>query len=161
MHDLSNLLAQQSLVVENAERFGHNPEFIDDAIGTISHSVTRMRRLMEQLSSVSKPPTKRRVNLCSTIDNAVERTAARQPVPVLTSCDLDIHVQADSERLSMVFEHLLRNAQEATPPDGEVPSGRRSAYRGERQQWRGQDLDYGYGQRDDPGVHSHPALHAL
>ena len=120
MHDLSNLLAQQSLVVENAERFGHNPEFIDDAIGTISHSVTRMRRLMEQLSSVSKPPTKRRVNLCSTIDNAVERTAARQPVPVLTSCDLDIHVQADSERLSMVFEHLLRNAQEATPPDGEV-----------------------------------------
>ncbi|MBT8444418.1 MAG: PEP-CTERM system histidine kinase PrsK, partial [Gammaproteobacteria bacterium] len=120
MHDLNNLLAQQSLVVENAERFRHNPEFVDDAINTIAHSVARMRRLMEQLSAASKPPVKRRVNLCKAIGNAVERTSSRKPVPELLGCPDDIDVQADTERLSMVIEHLLRNAQEATPADGSV-----------------------------------------
>ena len=49
MHDLNNLIAQQSLVVKNAERFRDNPDFVDDAINTIAHSVSRMRRLMERL----------------------------------------------------------------------------------------------------------------
>lgn len=120
MHDLNNLIAQQQLVVENAERFRHNPEFVDDAIGTIAHSVTRMRRLMEQLSAASKPPKRKRVNLSRTINIAVKRTSSRNPVPQLVQCDFDIHVDADDERLSMVLEHLLRNAQEATPPSGEV-----------------------------------------
>ena len=34
MHDLNNLIAQQSLVVKNAERFRQNPKFVDDAIDT-------------------------------------------------------------------------------------------------------------------------------
>ena len=54
MDDLNNLLAQQSLVVENAEKYRHNPDFVGDAISTISHSVDRMRRLMEQLSRLRK-----------------------------------------------------------------------------------------------------------
>ena len=48
MHDLNNLIAQQLLVVENADRHRHNPKFVDDAIETIAHSVARMKRLMEQ-----------------------------------------------------------------------------------------------------------------
>ena len=120
MHDLNNLIAQQSLVVDNAEKFRHNPDFLDDAIGTISHSVDRMKRLMEQLSSASKAPAKKRVNLSRTINSAVKRTSGRKPVPELVKCKFDIHVQADAERLSMVFEHLLRNAQEATSADGSV-----------------------------------------
>jgi putative PEP-CTERM system histidine kinase len=120
MHDLNNLLAQQSLVVENAERFRHNPDFVDDAIGTISHSVDRMRRLMEQLSSPSKVPAKRRINLNDVLNNALERTSRHKPRPVIGSCDKEIHVLADSERLSMVIQHLLRNAQEATADDGRI-----------------------------------------
>ena len=53
MHDLNNLIAQQSLVVKNAEKYRHNPNFVDDAIDTIANSVSRMRHLMEQLSSGS------------------------------------------------------------------------------------------------------------
>lgn len=120
MHDLNNLVAQQQLVVENAERFRHNQQFVDDAFGTIANSVDRMRRLMEQLSAASKPPTRKRVNLSRTINIAVKRTSSRKPVPQLVKCDFDIHVEADTERLSMVLEHLVRNAQEATPPDGDV-----------------------------------------
>ncbi|MBT8109765.1 MAG: PEP-CTERM system histidine kinase PrsK, partial [Gammaproteobacteria bacterium] len=32
MHDLNNLIAQQSLIVENAEKHKRNPDFVDDAI---------------------------------------------------------------------------------------------------------------------------------
>ena len=35
MHDLSNLIAQHSLVIQNAERFRNDPEFVDDAFNTI------------------------------------------------------------------------------------------------------------------------------
>ena len=38
MHDLKNLAAQLSLLVSNAERHRHKPEFVDDAISTIAHS---------------------------------------------------------------------------------------------------------------------------
>lgn len=120
MHDLKNLIAQQSLVVENAKKFGRNPDFVDDAIGTISHSVVRMRRLMEQLSSVSKSSPIMRVNLSRTINSAVKRASNRKPTPELVKCDFNIHVKADAERLSMVMEHLLRNAQEATDDGGDI-----------------------------------------
>ena len=120
MHDLNNLIAQQSLVVENAKHHRHNPDFVDDAIMTISHSVDRMRHLMEQLSSASRPAAKNRVQIGAAIGNAVKRSSSRTPVPKLIDCDEKVTVQADSERLSMVIGHLLRNAQEATDDDGSV-----------------------------------------
>ena len=49
MHDLNNLIAQQSLIVENAEKHKRNPDFVDDAIETIAGSVERMKRVMRQL----------------------------------------------------------------------------------------------------------------
>ena len=120
MHDLNNLIAQQSLVVENAEKFRHNPDFVDDAIGTISNSVDRMRRLMDQLSAASRPAENKRVNLSRTINSAVKRTSGVRPIPQLVKCEFDIHVRADADRLSMVIEHLLRNAQEATADEGRI-----------------------------------------
>jgi putative PEP-CTERM system histidine kinase len=120
MHDLSNLLAQQSLVVENAEHFRHNPDFVDDAIDTIAHSVNRMRRLMEQLSIASKQPVQKRVDLADAIRDAVKRASGRRPTPAVTGCKGDMPVRADLERLTMVIEHLLRNAQEATDDGGAV-----------------------------------------
>jgi putative PEP-CTERM system histidine kinase len=118
MHDLNNLIAQQSLVVKNAERFRGNPDFVDDAINTIAHSVSRMRRLMEQLTGGSKVATKAPTNIESVIQDVLKRTQDRQPIPTLDCCDEDMIVQADVERLSMVLEHLIRNAQEATDPNG-------------------------------------------
>jgi putative PEP-CTERM system histidine kinase len=120
MHDLNNLIAQQSLVVKNAERFRGNPDFVDDAINTIKNSVARMRRLMEQLTSGSKVPTKRPTDIQQVIQSVLKRTRDRLPAPTLEDCDEDLIVQADAERLSMVFEHLIRNAQEATDEAGSI-----------------------------------------
>jgi putative PEP-CTERM system histidine kinase len=121
MHDLNNLIAQQSLVVKNAERFRDNPEFVDDTIKTISHSVDRMRRLMAQLKSGSTtPPALRRTDLHSCLRDAVERCRTLKPLPTLKVGDGAIAVEADPERLTTVFEHLIRNAQDATPDGGTI-----------------------------------------
>ena len=120
MHDLNNLIAQQSLVVKNAERFRDNPKFIDDAIETIAHSVTRMKRLMEQLSSGSKAPASRQTDVRDALTKAVERCQILRPTPNIEPCKAPIPIRADPERLTTVFEHLIRNAQEATDADGEI-----------------------------------------
>ena len=49
VHDLKNLIAQQSLLVSNAGKYKHNPEFVDDMISTVDSSVARMNRLLQQL----------------------------------------------------------------------------------------------------------------
>ena len=118
MHDMNNLIAQQSLVVKNAEKYRHDPKFIDDTIETIAHSVARMRRLMVQLSGNSGTPASTRVRMRKIVEKAVRRSNTRQPVPTLRfDCD-DVHLMADPERLTVVIEHLIRNAQDATEPDG-------------------------------------------
>jgi putative PEP-CTERM system histidine kinase len=119
MHDLNNLIAQQSLVVKNAEKHRHNPEFVDDAINTIANSVSRMRRLMGQLSSGPSESIRRRLDLCDAIRDAIKRVEPRKPAPRFDAA-AGIEVKADRERLTTVFEHLLRNAQDATGVDGEI-----------------------------------------
>jgi len=120
MHDLNNLIAQQSLVVKNAERFRHDQRFVDDAIGTIANCVSRMTRLMDQLRGGGKVPSRHRIELTKALDSAVDRCNSRQPPPRL-QLDIDSTlVLADQERLTYVFEHLIRNAQDATPVDGEI-----------------------------------------
>jgi putative PEP-CTERM system histidine kinase len=114
LHDLNNLIAQQSLVVSNAERFRDNPKFVDDAIDTIANSVSRMKRLMEQLTKGFKTPQKRSTNLQEVLSSAVQRSSELRPEPTLLDFDGSIQVMADSDRLTTAFEHLIRNAQDAT-----------------------------------------------
>jgi putative PEP-CTERM system histidine kinase len=118
MHDMNNLIAQQSLVVKNAEKFRHDPKFIDDTIDTIAHSVARMRRLMEQLSRDSRAPASEIVRMRDVVKKGVERTSPRQPVPTVSFASVDPYLNADADRLTVVIEHLIRNAQDATSSDG-------------------------------------------
>jgi putative PEP-CTERM system histidine kinase len=111
MHDLKNLIAQQSLVVKNAARHKGNPAFFEDAIATIDNSVARMSKLLQQLQSGDAPGRRSRVRLAQALQDAVERCRGRTPEPQLTQVD---------ERFAMVAAHLIRNAQEATGGDGKV-----------------------------------------
>jgi putative PEP-CTERM system histidine kinase len=120
MHDMNNLIAQQSLVVKNAERFRHDPKFVDDTIETIAHSVDRMRRLMKQLSRNSTAPKNVLVSIVDVLNDAVKRSDSRKPAPILSVDHGDISLLADAERLTMVIEHLIRNAQDATEADGKI-----------------------------------------
>jgi putative PEP-CTERM system histidine kinase len=120
MHDLKNLAAQLSMVVSNAERHRRNPEFVDDAISTVAHSADRMQRLIEQLQGREAQASVRRVNLAEIAREACARCAVRQPAPVLGAAEAEVPVRADPERLGMMVEHLIRNAQEATAATGKV-----------------------------------------
>ena len=120
MHDLNNLIAQQSLVVKNAEKHRHNPEFVDDAIDTIANSVSRMRRLMAQLSSAREEAEMRPVDLGMVVRKAQERCEPRLPHPEVQYDGDELTIRADPERLTTVFEHLIRNAQDATNDEGRI-----------------------------------------
>jgi putative PEP-CTERM system histidine kinase len=129
MHDLNNLLAQLSLVVKNAERFRDNPKFVDDAIDTIANSVSRMKRLIEQLSSGSKVAQNQPTDVREAVAKAAQRCAAGNPVPTIGADEEPLRVLADMERLTTVFEHLIRNAQDATDTGGEIEVAAESANR--------------------------------
>ena len=120
MHDLKNLIAQQSLVVENAQKHRDNPEFIDDAIATIKGGVSRLRRVIEHIQQRSVGPPLQRVELNQLINQAVSQCGDRMPSPEALVDGKQVWVRADRERLLMAVYHALRNAQEATPPEGEV-----------------------------------------
>jgi putative PEP-CTERM system histidine kinase len=120
MHDLKNLAAQLSLIVTNAEKHKRNPAFVDDAIATIANSTGRMQRLIEQLQRREVQSLKRRVRLDEVARQACERCAIRDPVPTCPTGDEVIWIEADPDRLTMILEHVIRNAQDATGDGGTV-----------------------------------------
>lgn len=119
MHDLKNSLAQLKLIVANSERHKHKPEFIDDAVGTVANAVERMTRLIEQLRGSPQPERLVRVDLAEAAREAVSRCSGRQPPPTFESHG-PLIVQASPERLTVVIEHIIRNAQDATGETGSV-----------------------------------------
>jgi len=123
MHDLKNLAAQLALIVSNAEKHKRNPEFVDDSIATIANSTERMQRLIAQLQRREVQSLARRVSLVEIAQVAAERCAVRKPVPVCRAMVGDVWVEADPERLTMVVEHVIRNAQDASSESGTVSVG--------------------------------------
>ena len=119
MHDLKNSVAQLKLIVANAQRHKHNPEFIDDAIGTIANTAERMTKLIEQLRGSNSADHHVTADLRELARTAVSRCTYRSPVPVLEP-GAPVMVIANAERLAVVIEHIIRNAQDATSEKGKV-----------------------------------------
>ncbi|MGB5639257.1 MAG: XrtA/PEP-CTERM system histidine kinase PrsK [Sedimenticolaceae bacterium] len=120
IHDLKNLIAQLSLVAKNAARHKHNPEFIDDAVGTIENAVLKMNRLMAQLKSADITGESRPIDLVEELRSVVSAKSNGKPVPILRLGVDTVRVSAEPDRLSSVLGHVVQNAQDATPPDGEI-----------------------------------------
>ena len=119
MHDLSNVVAQQQLIVKNAARHRENPAFFDDAIQTIENTVHRLSRLLDQLKAGSaEAPLPKRVDLADVCEAVVVRLSDRRPAPTLLSTNTGISIVVSRDRFEHVLEHLIRNAQDATPADG-------------------------------------------
>jgi putative PEP-CTERM system histidine kinase len=120
MHDLKNVIAQQSLVVRNATKYRDDPAFIDDALDTVANSVERMQRLLEQVKRGQGAAQVERVDLARLIDQTVRYHTDREPSPQATCLDQRIRLRIDRERLAAVLGHLVTNAQDATPASGNV-----------------------------------------
>ena len=121
VHDLKNLIAQQSLLVSNADKHKHNPEFIDDMISTVESSVARMNRLLGQLKSGgSLTAGVQDLALDTLLTEIIADKHVYRLKPVLQVAAQDIRVAADRERLKRVLGHILQNALEATPYTGHI-----------------------------------------
>jgi len=120
MHDLKNLIAQQSMLVHNATKYKNDPRFVEDTVRTIANSVQRMQNLLDQLRHRTLEQQGRPVDLVGLIVGVAERCGARKPTPVVR-CEIPvIRVSTDADQLSSVLGNLVRNAQEATDHDGVV-----------------------------------------
>lgn len=119
IHDLNNLIAQQALMVKNAEKHKDNPAFVEDAIKTISHSVDRMNNLLKKLRRDESDLVK-----CLSMTEVVEVAVSecRRNNQQLTSSieKAKYTLNADQVRLVMTITNFIKNALEATPSGGRV-----------------------------------------
>lgn len=121
VHDLKNILAQQSLIVANAEKHKHKPEFVDDVILTVRNSVDRMTRLMEQMRNGMRGSSPETISLQPFLENICAKYNRLRPLPLLSAnVNESCIIVADSDQLANVFGHLIQNAQEATPDSGSI-----------------------------------------
>lgn len=122
IHDLKNLIAQLSLVAKNAAKHKHNPEFIDDAVRTIENSVNKMNKLMAQLRSAdaSGKNDRRPIDLVEELRAVVDGRLNASPKPSFHAQAEQVMVLGQEDRLGAVFGHVLQNALDATPSDGDV-----------------------------------------
>jgi putative PEP-CTERM system histidine kinase len=120
MHDLKNVAAQQSLLLQNAERHKRNPAFVDDMLTTVGNSVQRIGRLLEQLHGNGAPTQHGRVQLRAVVDKAIGECRAQSPQPEFASTTEDLWVRADADQLATVLGHVIRNAQDAATRHGRV-----------------------------------------
>ena len=125
VHDLNNLVAQISLLVKNAEKHKHNPDFIDDMVDTLSNSVDKMNRMLGQLrktdmESYAQPQTEAISQLADILRQAVDQQCRMKPEPTLDIVDGSPAIRLDNEQFVAVLGHLIRNAQDATHDDGWV-----------------------------------------
>jgi putative PEP-CTERM system histidine kinase len=120
IHDLKNILAQLSLMVSNAQKHKHNPEFIDDMVITVSNTVERMSKLMVQLRSGAGQTEQQEFDLSELLETVVSEGRHRDPAPSLTLDGTSFTMTCDRDRLQTVFGHLVQNAQEACDKNGVV-----------------------------------------
>jgi putative PEP-CTERM system histidine kinase len=120
IHDLKNLIAQLSLLLANAEKHKDNPEFQADMLDTVENAVTRMNKVLAQLRRGSEPAQAQSVALADILADAVASKQAFKLRPAVELPPAGLRVRAERERLTRAIGHLLQNALEATPANGQV-----------------------------------------
>ncbi len=120
IHDLKNLVAQLSLLLANAEKHQHKPDFQADMRETIENAVTRMNKVLTQLRRGEANDAISSVSLGDVLTEAAASKRAFKLQPELHLPSPTLQVRADKERLTRAIGHLLQNALEATPQTGKV-----------------------------------------
>ena len=121
VHDLKTLIAQLSLLVKNAPRHRDKPEFIDDMIQTTDHAVRKMASLVDHIRKPADETLETEVlELGGVVDTLAEQFIKGQPAPRVISHPDKVYINADPEQLYSILSHLIQNAQDATPSNGEV-----------------------------------------
>ena len=121
LHDTKNTIGQLSLLVRNAEQFGHDENFRKDMIVTLRHSVEKLQALLTQLTGAGPPRLRgvadeQRADMSSLISSLAQEKR---------TLGLNVTVEAQGEAVELgtndataflgVIEQVLSNAIEASP----------------------------------------------
>lgn len=121
VHDLKNLVSQLELITINAAKHKNDPAFIDDAFLTVQNVVAKTKRMLGQLRKFHFDTTNnKRINVAELLKKVVARKSSSMPIPVFNNDRDDFFVNVEPERFENIIEHLIQNAQDATPEDGIV-----------------------------------------
>ncbi|WP_157264946.1 XrtA/PEP-CTERM system histidine kinase PrsK [Azohydromonas aeria] len=120
VHDLKNIVTQLSLMMKNAKRLQHNPEFQADMLATVDNALEKMRQLMLQLREGEAPVDGRHgvdlEALARRLQHSVRARGRELEVEVVQP----VTARGDEQRLERVVGHVVQNALDATPVDKRV-----------------------------------------
>jgi putative PEP-CTERM system histidine kinase len=120
VHDLKNIVTQLSLMMKNAKRLGHNPEFQADMLMTVENSLERMRQLMLQLREGAAPGGAAVGVDLGRIAQGLATLATRRGRQLELELEPRVATRGHQERLERVVGHLVNNALDATDGDQRV-----------------------------------------
>lgn len=112
VHDLKNLVATLSLIVDNAAKYMQNPDFQKDMLTSLGNTAEKMRLLIGRLRDLGD---KRLLNL-HPVDllELAAKTAQMVSVGRITVSGNSEKIIADGEEIQKVVVNLLINAVEAS-----------------------------------------------
>jgi putative PEP-CTERM system histidine kinase len=115
VHDMKNVASQLSMIVQNAERAGDDPEFYRDVLATVEAALGRTNGLIERLRSRPTPATSATAAPLDLVEEeiaAIRRTRGAQ-IELRHDGGRAV-VAADGGLLRGVIAHLCDNAIEAS-----------------------------------------------
>ena len=117
-HDLKNLAATISLVVENAREHLDNPEFQKDMLSSLGNTTRKMHGLIGQLRNLGESELfhMRPVDLLA----LAQRSAGMVQGRAITVQGTPHTAMADDEELQKVLLNLFLNAVEASEPEAPI-----------------------------------------
>ena len=114
VHDLKNIAAQIGLVVKNADKHKHNPDFFDDTIDTLNNAVYKMQHIVDQLKQGKSLPTAKSLINLADIIKKIHRQHKGLPALTIEMTVDECMITADPTKLTSVITNLIQNAQDAT-----------------------------------------------
>lgn len=143
VHDIKNSIGQLDLMLKNAEKYKHRPDFQEDMLATVTNTVQQMNKLLlvfkagkdgsfkDQDSNTGGSVAKDGARGQETAEEgtfkdvgAIVKQTVRQWLPKKGDLEIEIGdydaVSVDPEKLGSVLNHLIQNSIDAAGRDGRI-----------------------------------------
>ena len=114
-HDLKNLVSSLSLIVENAGRHIHNPDFQHDMLSSLGSTVGKMHKLISRLKNLGEQEHLK-LNQVNLLELA-EKTASLVIGNNISVSGTATIIQIDENEIQKVLLNLIMNGIEASDSD--------------------------------------------